>query len=165
MVVLALCSKETLMKMEHQLQSIKVLNLQRRGASKSFIDECGALRNIRQRNLVKIITSCSSIDFQGNNFKAKGSLKWLHPTQETHEMISRSMKFSIQTFLRGSTLPNPLRITGTPRSIASGLRRPLPNTPARKENLVYGRIPTWRRIDKGRSSLETFMGEYYQISL
>jgi hypothetical protein len=90
MVVLALCTKETLMKMEHQLQLIKVLNLQRRGASKSFIDECGALRNIRHRNLVKIITSCSSIDFQGNNFKAKGSLeKWLHPPLETHhEMIS-----------------------------------------------------------------------------
>ena len=119
------------------LVAIKVLNLQRRGASKSFIDECGALRNIRHRNLVKIIiTSCSSIDFQGNNFKAKGSLKWLHPTQETHEMISRSMKFSIQTFLRGSTLPNPLRITGTPHSIASGLRRPLPNTtPKRKSSL------------------------------
>jgi serine/threonine protein kinase len=72
------------------LVAIKVLNLQRRGASKSFIDECGALRNIRHRNLVKIITSCSSIDFQGNNFKAKGSLeKWLHPPLETHhEMIS-----------------------------------------------------------------------------
>jgi len=75
------------------LVAIKVLNLQRRGASKSFKDECEALRNIRHRNLVKIITSCSSIDFQGNNFKAlvyeympKGSLeKWLHPTQETHD--------------------------------------------------------------------------------
>ncbi|KAI5557414.1 hypothetical protein BDE02_18G102200 [Populus trichocarpa] len=52
------------------LVAIKALNLQRRGASKSFVDECGALRNIRHRNLVKIITSCSSIDFQGNNFKA-----------------------------------------------------------------------------------------------
>jgi hypothetical protein len=72
------------------LVAIKALNLQRRGASKSFVDECGALRNIRHRNLVKIITSCSSIDFQGNNFKAKGSLeKWLHPPQVTHhEMIS-----------------------------------------------------------------------------
>ncbi|XP_061951850.1 putative receptor-like protein kinase At3g47110 [Populus nigra] len=75
------------------LVAIKVLNLQRRGASKSFKDECEALRNIRHRNLVKIITSSSSIDFQGNNFKAlvyeympKGSLeKWLHPTQETHD--------------------------------------------------------------------------------
>ncbi|KAM7523420.1 hypothetical protein LguiA_013322 [Lonicera macranthoides] len=47
----------------------------------------GALRNIRHRNLVKILTYCSSIDFKGNQFKAlvyefmvNGSLDmWLHP--------------------------------------------------------------------------------------
>ncbi|XP_059643213.1 putative receptor-like protein kinase At3g47110 [Cornus florida] len=68
--------------------AVKVLNLQRRGASKSFMAECEALRNIRHRNLVKVITSCSSIDFQGNDFKAlvyefmiNGSLEsWLHPS-------------------------------------------------------------------------------------
>ncbi|XP_059639412.1 probable LRR receptor-like serine/threonine-protein kinase At3g47570 [Cornus florida] len=68
--------------------AVKVLNLLRRGASKSFMAECEALRNIRHRNLVKIITSCSSIDFQGNDFKAlvyefmpNGSLEsWLHPS-------------------------------------------------------------------------------------
>jgi hypothetical protein len=142
------------------LVAIKVLNLQLRGASNSFIDECGTLRNIRHRNLVRIITSCSSIDiFQGNNFKAKGSLeKWLHPTQETHEIISRSMKFSIQNLLERINIAKPVthRITGTRHSIVSGLFQ----TPPRKENLVYGRIPTWRRIDKGRSSLETFMGQF-----
>ncbi|KAJ9540344.1 hypothetical protein OSB04_026850 [Centaurea solstitialis] len=66
--------------------AIKVLNLQRRGGSRSFMAECEALRNIRHRNLVKVITSCSSIDFQGNDFKAlvydfmpNGSLEtWLH---------------------------------------------------------------------------------------
>ncbi|XP_077225712.1 receptor kinase-like protein Xa21 [Tasmannia lanceolata] len=66
--------------------AVKVLNLHLRGASKSFIAECNALRNIRHRNLVKILTSCSSIDFGGNDFKAlvlefmpNGSLeKWLH---------------------------------------------------------------------------------------
>ncbi|KAM7462590.1 hypothetical protein LguiA_030711 [Lonicera macranthoides] len=66
--------------------AVKVLHLERRGASKSFMVECETLRNIRHRNLVKIITSCSSIDFQGNDFKAlvyelmpNGSLeKWLH---------------------------------------------------------------------------------------
>ncbi|XP_077226017.1 receptor kinase-like protein Xa21 isoform X1 [Tasmannia lanceolata] len=66
--------------------AVKVLNLHLRGAAKSFIAECNALRNIRHRNLVKIITSCSSIDFGGNDFKAlvlefmpNGSLeKWLH---------------------------------------------------------------------------------------
>ncbi|XP_027183032.1 probable LRR receptor-like serine/threonine-protein kinase At3g47570 isoform X3 [Coffea eugenioides] len=49
--------------------------------------ECEALRKIRRRNLVKIITSFSSIDFRGNEFKAlvygfmaNGSLEnWLHP--------------------------------------------------------------------------------------
>ncbi|XP_076948495.1 uncharacterized protein LOC143620751 [Bidens hawaiensis] len=50
--------------------AIKVLNLQHLGGSKSFMAECEALRNIRHRNLLKVITSCSSIDFQGNDFKA-----------------------------------------------------------------------------------------------
>lgn len=70
--------------------AIKVLNLQTRGASKSFVAECEALRNVRHRNLLKIITSCSSVDFQGNEFKAlvyefmpNGSLEmWLHRNSE-----------------------------------------------------------------------------------
>ncbi|CAN0892449.1 Probable LRR receptor-like serine/threonine-protein kinase At3g47570 [Linum grandiflorum] len=49
---------------------VKVFNLQRRGASKSFIAECEALKNIRHRNLVKIVTVCSSVDHEGNDFKA-----------------------------------------------------------------------------------------------
>ncbi|XP_061372393.1 putative receptor-like protein kinase At3g47110 [Gastrolobium bilobum] len=67
--------------------AVKVLNLQQRGASKSFIDECKVLRSIRHRNLLKIITVISSVDPQGNDFKAlifefmsNGSLEdWLHP--------------------------------------------------------------------------------------
>ncbi|XP_058110894.1 probable LRR receptor-like serine/threonine-protein kinase At3g47570 [Magnolia sinica] len=47
--------------------------------------ECEALRNIRHRNLIKILTCCSSIDYKGNEFKAlvfeymnNGSLdRWL----------------------------------------------------------------------------------------
>nr|GFB30818.1 protein kinase-like domain-containing protein [Tanacetum cinerariifolium] len=50
--------------------AIKVLHLQNRGAHKSFLAECTAWQNIRHRNLLKIITSCSSVDFQGNDFKA-----------------------------------------------------------------------------------------------
>uniref|UniRef100_A0A251UD86 non-specific serine/threonine protein kinase n=2 Tax=Helianthus annuus TaxID=4232 RepID=A0A251UD86_HELAN len=68
--------------------AVKVLHLQNRGAQRSFMRECEAWRNIRHRNLLKIITSCSSVDFQGNDFKAlvyefmpNGSLHdWLHPT-------------------------------------------------------------------------------------
>ncbi|KAL7157655.1 hypothetical protein ABFS83_02G091900 [Erythranthe nasuta] len=66
--------------------AVKVLNLVVKGASKSFMAECNALRNIRHRNLVKILSVCESIDFQENDFKAlvyefkaKGSLdKWLY---------------------------------------------------------------------------------------
>ncbi|KAI3775688.1 hypothetical protein L1987_45437 [Smallanthus sonchifolius] len=50
--------------------AIKVIHLQNRGAQRSFMRECEAWRNIRHRNLLKIITSCSSVDFQGNDFKA-----------------------------------------------------------------------------------------------
>ncbi|KAI4327914.1 hypothetical protein L6164_020323 [Bauhinia variegata] len=71
---------------EYGVVAIKVLNLQKKGANSTFIAECNALRNIRHRNLVKILTCCSSIDYEGNEFKAlifeymeNGSLeKWLH---------------------------------------------------------------------------------------
>ncbi|TYH51264.1 hypothetical protein ES332_D10G260800v1 [Gossypium tomentosum] len=71
---------------------VKVLNLQNAGAIKSFEVECEALRKIRHRNLVKVITSCSSIDFKGNDFKAivlefmaNGSLdKWLKCDSSRH---------------------------------------------------------------------------------
>ncbi|KAK7252588.1 hypothetical protein RIF29_36642 [Crotalaria pallida] len=75
---------------EDRVVAIKVLNLQKKGAHKSFIAECNALRNIRHRNLVKILTCCSGSDYKGHDFKAlvfefmtNGSLEsWLHPTME-----------------------------------------------------------------------------------
>ncbi|KDO39232.1 hypothetical protein CISIN_1g0356912mg, partial [Citrus sinensis] len=74
--------------------AVKVLFLHQRGALKSFMAECEALRNIRHRNLVKIITACSSSDFQGNDFKAlvyefmhHGSLEsWLHPESASDDL-------------------------------------------------------------------------------
>nr|XP_008369395.1 probable LRR receptor-like serine/threonine-protein kinase At3g47570 [Malus domestica] len=78
--------KGVLNQYEERNVAVKVLNLQTSRASKSFISECEALKNIRHRNLVKLLTACSSIDFQGNDFKAlvyefmvNGSLyEWLH---------------------------------------------------------------------------------------
>ena len=72
---------------EENLVAIKVLNLQQKGASKSFINECNALRNIRHRNLVKILTCCSSMNYNGHEFKAlvfeymsnRSLDQWLHP--------------------------------------------------------------------------------------
>ncbi|KAG8650248.1 putative receptor-like protein kinase At3g47110 isoform X2 [Manihot esculenta] len=84
--------------------AVKVLNLQQQGASKSFMAECQSLRNVRHRNLVKIITSCSSIDFQGNEFKAlvydympNGDLQdWLHTDLERPvELIDEQPSLSL----------------------------------------------------------------------
>ncbi|KAH9768481.1 protein kinase domain-containing protein [Citrus sinensis] len=44
--------------------AVKVLNLLHHGASKSSIAECSALRNIRHKNLVKILTVCSGVDYK-----------------------------------------------------------------------------------------------------
>jgi hypothetical protein len=70
--------------------AIKVFKLETRGAQKSFIAECNALRNMRHRNLVPILTVCSSMDSYGNDFKAiiyefmpQGDLhKLLYSTQD-----------------------------------------------------------------------------------
>ncbi|XVF83122.1 hypothetical protein PTKIN_Ptkin16aG0107800 [Pterospermum kingtungense] len=67
--------------------AVKVLNLLSRGASRSFLAECESLRNVRHRNIVKVLTACSGVDYNGNDFKAlvyefmtNGSLEdWLHP--------------------------------------------------------------------------------------
>ncbi|XP_073307918.1 uncharacterized protein [Primulina huaijiensis] len=50
--------------------AVKVLNLFVKGASKSFVAECIALKGIRHRNLLKLFSVCESIDFQRNEFKA-----------------------------------------------------------------------------------------------
>ncbi|XP_048633769.1 probable LRR receptor-like serine/threonine-protein kinase At3g47570 [Brassica napus] len=86
---------------ENKVVAVKVLNMQRRGAMRSFIAECESLKGIRHRNLVKLLTACSSIDFQGNEFKAliyefmpNGSLDmWLHPeeVEETTHRPSRAL--------------------------------------------------------------------------
>ncbi|TYH51528.1 hypothetical protein ES332_D10G282100v1 [Gossypium tomentosum] len=73
--------------------AVKVFNLLNRGASRSFLAECEALRNIRHRNLVKVLTAISGADYQGNDFKAlvykfmeNGSLEeWLHPSVSMNE--------------------------------------------------------------------------------
>ncbi|KAM3394055.1 hypothetical protein P3S68_003056 [Capsicum galapagoense] len=43
--------------------AVKVFNLQQDTAFKSFDTECEALCSLRHRNLVKVITSCSNLDF------------------------------------------------------------------------------------------------------
>ncbi|MED6136360.1 hypothetical protein PIB30_055478 [Stylosanthes scabra] len=81
--------------------AVKVLNLQTRGASKSFMAECKALGKIKHRNLLSILTCCSSVDYKGNDFKAivfefmpNGSLEiLLHNTVEDSKSSNRSLNF------------------------------------------------------------------------
>ncbi|KAM3306739.1 hypothetical protein P3S67_013610 [Capsicum chacoense] len=44
--------------------AVKVFNLQLDAAFKSFDTECEVLRSLLHRNLVKVITSCSNLDFK-----------------------------------------------------------------------------------------------------
>ncbi|XP_058109120.1 putative receptor-like protein kinase At3g47110 [Magnolia sinica] len=79
--------------------AVKVFNLERRGAMRGFMSECETMGNIRHRNIVRILTCCSSIDFKGNDFKAlvyeympNGSLdKWLH--SDGQEQLQRNLNF------------------------------------------------------------------------
>ncbi|XP_039173677.1 probable LRR receptor-like serine/threonine-protein kinase At3g47570 [Eucalyptus grandis] len=83
--------------------AVKVLHLVCRGALKSFIVECEALKNIKHRNLLKILTVCSGSDYQGNDFKAlvyefmdNGSLEqWLHSyaTSSHGNMLPKKLNF------------------------------------------------------------------------
>ncbi|XP_073035943.1 LOW QUALITY PROTEIN: uncharacterized protein [Primulina eburnea] len=92
--------------------AVKVLNLQIRGAAKSFATECNVLKATRHRNLLKILSVCESIDFQGIDFMAlvyelmdNGSMeKWLHndyaqeaghPQSESNRHLSITQKLSI----------------------------------------------------------------------
>jgi hypothetical protein len=80
---------------EGVIVAVKVFNLLREGASKSFMRECAALTNIRHRNLVKVLCAYAGVDFQGKDFKAlvyefmiNGSLEeWLHPNQTLYQEV------------------------------------------------------------------------------
>nr|XP_023896911.1 probable LRR receptor-like serine/threonine-protein kinase At3g47570 [Quercus suber] len=88
---------------DRQTVAIKVLNPLRYAASKSFKAECKALRNIRHQNLVKVLTACLSIDYEGHDFKAlvyefleNGNLEeWLHPTPRIHEALKEPKSLSL----------------------------------------------------------------------
>nr|CAB3469096.1 unnamed protein product [Digitaria exilis] len=75
----------------NNLSAVKVFNLQQPGSYKSFQAECEALRRVRHRCLVKVITSCASINHQGQDFRAlvfefmpNGSLdSWIHSDTES----------------------------------------------------------------------------------
>ncbi|OEL13910.1 putative LRR receptor-like serine/threonine-protein kinase, partial [Dichanthelium oligosanthes] len=97
--------------------AVKVFNVQQSGSYKSFQTECKALGRVRHRCLVKIITCCSSIDHEGQVFRAlifefmtNGSLdRWIHSNfdgQNGHGALSLSQSFGI-TLIEMFTGKNP----------------------------------------------------------
>ncbi|KAJ0873721.1 putative protein kinase RLK-Pelle-LRR-XII-1 family [Helianthus annuus] len=48
--------------------AVKTLDMETTGSIPSFLAECAALRHLKHRNLVKLITSCSSLDHKNNEF-------------------------------------------------------------------------------------------------
>ncbi|CAK9146333.1 unnamed protein product, partial [Ilex paraguariensis] len=72
--------------------AIKVFNLQLEGSFKGFDTECEVLRNLRHRNLTKVISSCSNLDFKALVFQymPKGSLeKWLYSHNHFLDILQR----------------------------------------------------------------------------
>ncbi|WMV15822.1 hypothetical protein MTR67_009207, partial [Solanum verrucosum] len=72
--------------------AIKVFNLQIKGAFKSFDIECEVLRNLRHRNLAKVISSCTNMDFKALllEYMPNVSLeKWLHSDDHFLDIIQR----------------------------------------------------------------------------
>jgi len=90
-------------KFDNDLVAIKVFNLNELGANESFFTECQVLRSTRHRNILKCVTSCSTLDTESNDFKAlvyqfmaNGSLeRWLHPKQH-NDIPKRTLSLGLR---------------------------------------------------------------------
>ncbi|XP_013462593.2 LRR receptor-like serine/threonine-protein kinase EFR [Medicago truncatula] len=72
--------------------AIKVLDLTMAEASRSFDAECNAMRNLRHRNLVQIMSSCSNPDFKSlvMEFMSNGSVeRWLYSDNYFLDFLQR----------------------------------------------------------------------------
>ncbi|KAK4487004.1 hypothetical protein RD792_006319 [Penstemon davidsonii] len=93
--------------------AIKVFNLDVQGALKSFDTECQILSSIRHRNLVKVITSCTNLDFKALvlEYMPHGNLdKWLYSPNHSLSFAQRlaimtDVAFAIEYLHQGYSSP------------------------------------------------------------
>ncbi|XP_028797281.1 probable LRR receptor-like serine/threonine-protein kinase At3g47570 [Neltuma alba] len=75
-----------------KIVAVKVFNIDIEEALRSFDIECAAMCNLRHRNLIKIISSCSNDDFKSlvMEFMSNGSLdRWLYSHNYCLDILQR----------------------------------------------------------------------------
>ncbi|XP_022882522.1 probable LRR receptor-like serine/threonine-protein kinase At3g47570 isoform X3 [Olea europaea var. sylvestris] len=93
--------------------AVKVFNLQQQNAFKSFDVECEVLRNLRHRNLCKVISTCSNPDFKALVLEhmSNGSLeKWLYSDDYVLDIVQRiniliDVAYALEYLHYGYSLP------------------------------------------------------------
>ncbi|XP_039685026.1 probable LRR receptor-like serine/threonine-protein kinase At3g47570 [Medicago truncatula] len=99
--------------LDGEMIAVKVIDLQSEAKSKSFDAECNAMRNLRHRNLVKIISSCSNLDFKSlvMEFMSNGSVdKWLYSNNYCLSFLQRlnimiDVASALEYLHHGSSIP------------------------------------------------------------
>ncbi|KAH9319088.1 hypothetical protein KI387_020857, partial [Taxus chinensis] len=80
--------------------AVKVLNCRDENAHQSFITECNVFKRVRHRNVIKIISACSTFNFKALvlPFMNNGSLeRWLHPYEGDECRLNLSDRLRIAT--------------------------------------------------------------------
>ncbi|XP_045802051.1 receptor kinase-like protein Xa21 isoform X2 [Trifolium pratense] len=96
-----------------KMVAIKVLDLTLEATSRSFDAECNAMRNLRHRNLVQVISSCSNDDFKSlvMEFMSNGSVeKWLYSENYCLNFLQRlnimiDVASALEYLHHGSSIP------------------------------------------------------------
>ncbi|KAL5096910.1 hypothetical protein RYX36_001237 [Vicia faba] len=96
-----------------EIVAVKVIDLNFEATSKSFDVECNAMHNLRHRNLVEIISSCSNANFKSMvmKFMSNGSVeKWLYSYNYCLDFLQRlniiiDVASALEYLHHGSSIP------------------------------------------------------------